>query len=174
MKNDTKNPVISKDDAKLIDKTFASVQPVLHANILNRKDATARLAEIEASDKNSADKAKARYPLSKRLNDLDVIDANDGWFDFGTPTTGLKYTSLNNERGIQISMKNHRDETIKCNLNRLKEYNRNLPEYIETALQIAEATNQIAKFKTASFGAWSTGEWFATVAVTLVPRKESK
>lgn len=173
MKNSTKNPVISKDDAKLIDQTFASVQPVMPINLLNRKDLMDRMAELEATDKNVADKAKLRLPMSQRLKDLDRVDSEEGWFDFGAPTTNLQFTTLDNDRGIQMHMKNHRGQIVKCNIDKLAPWNKSLPNHIETALQIAKATNQIAKFHTASFGKWSSEEWFATAYVTLVPRQET-
>jgi len=69
-------------------------------------------------------------------------------------------------------MKNHREEVVKCNLVQLKrEDNKHLAEYIQTALDIADRTNQIVKFHTSSFGQWSSTEWFNGAYVTLTPRK---
>ena len=175
MKQSTKNPVISKDDAQLITKTFASIVPVLPISMLNPEDLAERMLENENSDANSVDKLQVRSLLTNRSAVLLEKQVEGRWFNFGAPTTNLMYTPLPGNRGIQISLKNHRGEVVKCNLtDKFNKSNVHLANDIQTAMEIATLTNRNVSFHTAPDGNWSSAEWFATIYATFSNKQESK
>jgi len=162
------NPVIPEADAKVIKTTFKSAVPELPISMLGF-DALAELSAALESDKSIAEETrkKRRFSLTKRDVLLQERDVKGGWYNFGVPTTKLNYTPLSGGR-IQISMKNHRDEVIKCNLNAKNMY---LAYDIEVALQIGEALNQNVHFHTSAFGTWSEKDWFDQAYVTFTDKK---
>lgn len=168
MAKTAKNPVIPEADAKVIKTTFASAVPEL-PNSLMSFDAIAEAgAALEADTKIPEEtRKKRRYSLTKRDVLLQERDVKGGWYNFGVPTTKLNYTPLSGGR-IQISMKNHRDEVIKCNLNAKNMY---LAHDIQIALDIGEATNQNVQFHTSAFGTWSEKDWFDQAYVTFTTKK---
>jgi len=177
MKNATKNPVITTDDAKAISNTFGSVVPKMPISMLNHNDLALRQAENEASQDTDVNKLKIRIKLIDRSSELLKEDLKGNWHNFGVPTTNLMYEPLPGDRGIRISLKNHRSEIVKCNLSngfKLKENNMFLAKDIETALEIGTLTNHNVSFHTAPSGDWSSSEWFSKIYVTLTAKKESK
>ena len=165
-----KNPVLPEDDAKVIKTTFASAVPELPNSMLSPKAVADAMSALEANTKlDEVTKKKRRYSLTKRdvlLQERDQA-GKGGWFNFGVPTTKLSLTPLSGGR-IQLSMKNHRDETVKCNLNDKNMY---LAYDIQTALDIGEATNQNVQFHTSAFGSWNASEWFDQAYVTFTAKK---
>jgi hypothetical protein len=175
MKNSTKNPVISEAEANAISVTFGSVLPLMPISMLNHEDVAKRSLENENSKENEVDKLAKRAVLTKRSAELLETQVAGRWANFGVPTTGLMYTPLPDDRGIQISLKNHRGEVVKCNLrNKFGKDNTNLASDIQTAMEIATLTNSNISFHTAPSGNWKSTEWFAQAYVTLTPKKVSK
>jgi hypothetical protein len=170
MKQAVKNPVIPEDDAKVIKKTFISATPELPNSMMSPKAVADAMSALEADTKlDEVTYKKRRYSLTKRdalLQERDQV-GRGGWFNFGVPTTKLSLTPLSGGR-IQLSMKNHREETVKCNL---KDNNMYLAYDIQTALDIGEATNQNVQFHTSAFGSWNASEWFDQAYVTFTPKK---
>ena len=163
-----KNPVLPEDDAKVIKTTFSSAVQELPLSLMSPQAVAIAAAELEADKKlDEVTKKKRRYSLTKRDVLLQERDVKGGWFNFGVPTARLTYTPLSGGR-IQISMKNHRDETIKCNLNTKNMY---LAYDIEVALQRGEALNQNVHFHTSAFGTWSERDWFDQAYVTYTDKK---
>jgi len=178
MKNTTQNPVISKDDAKSITNTFVSALPTLPVTMLNPTDLAERMAENENSDKNDVDKLRERASLSARQTLLLDREVKGGWFNFGQPTTQMKLVPLvhSNGRikgGIQVQLKNHREETVKMNI-KPNGSNMHMASDIQAALDIADLTNQNVSFHTSSFGNWNSSQWFDQAYVTFTANKSSK
>ena len=173
MKQSTKNPVISTDDAKSITNTFVSALPTLPVTMLNPNDLAIRMTENESSDKNDVDKLRERASLSARQTLLLDREVKGGWFNFGQPTTQMKLVPLTHNGSIQVQLKNHRDETVKMNL-KPNGANMHMANDIQTALDIAEVTNQNVSFHTSSFGNWNSSQWFDQAYVTFSAKKEAK
>ena len=168
MAKTAKNPVIPEVDAKVIKTTFKSAVQELPTSLMSPKAVADASAALEADKKiDEVTRKKLRYSLSKRDVLLQERDVKGGWFNFGVPTTKLTYTPLSGGR-MQISMKNHRDETIKCNLNAKNMY---LAYDIQIALDRGEALNQNPHFHTSAFGTWSERDWFDQAYVTYSDKK---
>jgi len=166
-----KNPVVNEKVADQITKTFVSALPKMPISMLSPKDLAVRMKENEESELDDVTKAKERLSLNKRTVLLEDRELNaGGWFNFGSPTAQMSYTPLPNNRGIQIALKNHRGEVVKCNLKN-DGSNMYIANDIQTAMDIAETTNQNISFHTSSFGKWNASEWFDQAYVTLTPKK---
>ena len=174
MKQAVKNPVVSKADAKIIQNTFVSATPKLPVSMMGFDDLATAMAENVTSDNSQVDKDRRRLTLSKRDVLLQDRALAGGWFNFGVPTSEMKIEA-NDYGKLQIILKNHRDEVVKCNLN-TNGSNHYIATDLKKAFQIGSLTGCNVHVFTSTRGPdkWKATEWFDQVYVTFTAKRESK